>query len=169
MKYLLKSKLFSIGSDFTIQDEAGNDAFFVDGKFISLRDELSFQDMKGNELAVIRRKLLSWGPTYEIYHQGQLVATVKQKMFTLLRNRFFVDVPGPDDIEAQGNFTDHEYVFTRGGQEIARVSKAWFTLRETYGVDVYNDADAPLILATTVVIERCSEDHQHHSGIGISP
>lgn len=63
MIYLMKQKLFSCGDDFTIKDDSGQDRFFVDGKAFSLGNQLSFQDMAENELAFIRQKLLSWGPT----------------------------------------------------------------------------------------------------------
>ena len=108
MRYVMKQKLFAWGDDFTIKTEAGQDIFFVDGKALSLGDRLSFQDMLGNELASIRQKLLAWGPTYEIYRNGELRAVVKKHLFTLFRCRFTVDVPGPDDLEAEGSFLDHE-------------------------------------------------------------
>jgi len=165
MRYIMKKKLLSFGADFTIRDAGGNDVYFVDGKVFSLRDQLVFQDMRGNELAVVQRKLLSWGPTYEIYHRGQLEAVVKESLFTLLGHRFAVDDEhGPDDLEARGNFTNHQYTFTRGGQEVAQVSESWFTLADTYGVDVADGQDDVLILACTVVIERCEEAsrRQHH-------
>src|SRR5690242_16524171 len=111
MRYVMKQKLLSWGDDFRIRNAAGQDVFFVDGRAFSLGDKLSFQDMAGNELAFIRQKLLAWGPTYEIYRQGQLAAVVKKKLFTLFRCRFMVDVPGPDDLEAQGSFMDMEYAF----------------------------------------------------------
>jgi uncharacterized protein YxjI len=160
MKYIMRQKLWSWGNDFVIKDESGNDAFFVDGKVFALRDQLSLADMAGNEICLIQKKILAWGPTYEMFHQGQLVATVKESLFTLLGHRFYVDVPGPDDIEAAGNFTDHEYTFSRGGQAVAAVSKSWFTWADTYGVDVTDDSDAPLILVATVVIERCSQQQK---------
>ena len=160
MRYVMKQKLWAIGADFTIKDDSGRDCFFVDGKVLTLRDTLSFQDMQGNEICFIQRKLLSWGPTYEVYHAGQLVAVVKESLFTLLGHRFFVDVEGPDDIEAQGNFSNHDYAFTRGGYQIAQVSKAWFTWADTYGVDITPGQDDALILAATVVIERCSQDNR---------
>ncbi len=159
MRYVMKKKLFSIGSDFTIRDAAGNDVFFVDGKVFTLRDQLIFQDMNGNELAVVQKKLLAWGPTYEIYHGGVLKAVVKESLFTLLGHRFTVDDEhGPADLEARGNFTDHQYTFTRGGQDVAQVSESWFTIADTYGVDVAPGQDDVLILACTVVIERCQEE-----------
>jgi uncharacterized protein YxjI len=158
MRYAMKQKLFSWGDDFTIKNEDGQDAFFVDGKAFSIGEKLSFQDMQGNELAFIRQKLLAWGPTYEIYRGGELSAVVKKQLFTLFRCRFTVDVPGPDDLEAQGDFLDLEYTFTRSGTVAATVSKRWFAWADTYGVDVAEGEDDVLILASTVVIDMICHD-----------
>jgi uncharacterized protein YxjI len=153
MRYVMRQKFWSWGDDFRIQDANGRDVFFVDGRAFSWGDKLSFQDMDRRELAFIRQKLLAWGPTYEIESQGRLVAVVKKKLFTLLRCRFTVDVPGPDDLEAQGSFLDHEYNFTRHGQQVAQVSKRWFAFTDTYGVDIVEGENDLLILATAVVID----------------
>jgi uncharacterized protein YxjI len=147
--------MFSFGDDYTIKDDGGNDRFFVDGKALSIGDKLSFQDMSGNELAFIRQKLLAWGPTYEIYRNGEQAAVVKKALFTLLSCKFSVDVPGPDDLEASGNFLDMEYEFTRGGSTVATVSKRWFSFTDSYGVEVAEGEDDVLILASTVVIDLC--------------
>jgi uncharacterized protein YxjI len=157
----MKQKLFCWGDDFTIKDEQGQDVFFVDGKAFSIGEKLSFQDMAGNELAFIRQKLLAWGPTYEIYRGSELAAVVKKHLFTFLNCKFTVDVPGPDDLEAEGNFLDHEYRFTREGRIVATVSKQWFSWTDTYGVEVADGEDAVLLLASTVVIDMvCHGDDQ---------
>ncbi|HEY7115383.1 MAG TPA: LURP-one-related family protein [Tepidisphaeraceae bacterium] len=167
MRYVMKQKLWSWGADFTIKDDAGRDHFFVDGKALSIGDKLSFQDMAGNELAFIRQKLLSWGPTYEIYHGGQLAAVVKQKLWTLFRNRFTVDVdadgPGPGDLLVQGDFWAHEYNFARepDGQPVATVSKRWFTWTDTYGVEIAPGQDDVLILACTVVVDMATQKRKN--------
>ena len=75
----MKQKMFCFGDDFVIKDESGRDVYFVDGRAFSIGDKLSFQDMQRNELAFIRQKLLSWGPTYEIYRQDELVAVVSTR------------------------------------------------------------------------------------------
>ena len=159
MRYLMKQKLFALGDDFVIRDETGADAYFVDGKVFSLGKKLSFQDMQGNELAFIKQKLFKLSPTYEIHRSGVLAAVVQQELFALLHHRFTVDVPGPDDLEAKGDFLDHEYVFTRGGREVATVSKRWFALADTYGVEVEEGEDDVLILASAVVVDQaCHRD-----------
>jgi len=163
MRYLMKQKLFSWGDDFRIKNEAGDDVFFVDGRAFSIGNKLSFQDLKGNELAFIRQKLLSWGPTYEISRDGELLAVVKKHLFTFFRCKFTVDVPGPDDLEAQGSFMDMEYTFERGGRTVAEVSKRWFSWGDSYGVDIGGGEDDVLILASTVVIDMvCHADGKKH-------
>ncbi len=158
MRYVMRQKLLSIGDDFTIQNADGNDVFFVDGKALTIRDRLVFQDMKGNELLTIQKKLLSIGQTYEIYRGDELKAVVKQKIFTLFRAKFAIDeTDREDDLVAQGDFLDHNYSFTRGGREVATVSERWFTIRDTYGVDINPGEDDVLILACAVVIDRCQE------------
>lgn len=161
MRYVMKQKLFSWGDDFTIKNADGADVFFVDGKAFSIGNKLSFQNMQREELAFIQQKLLAWGPTYQIFRNGELAAIVKKELFTLFRCRFTVDVPGPDDLEAAGNFLDMEYTFTRASQAVAEVSKRWFTWSDTYGVDISDGEDDVLILASTVVIDMvCHADNK---------
>jgi uncharacterized protein YxjI len=149
----MRQKLLSWGNDFTIKDEAGNDAFFVDGKALSFGNKLSFQDMSGNELVYIEQRLLNWSPTYELWRGDKMLAEVKRELFSFIHHRFTVDVPGPDDLEAEGDFLDHEYTLTRGDRAVATVSKKWFSWVDTYGIDILDGEDAVLILATAVVID----------------
>ena len=160
MRYLMRERILSWGDDFTIKNEEGQDVYYVDGKVLSFGDKLSFKDMDGHELVLIDQKLLSIGPQYEIVRDGKTVAVVKKHLFTLFRAKFTVDVPGPDDLEARGNFLEHEYAFERGGRDVARVSKRWFSLTDTYAVDIDAGEDDVLILASAVVIDLVSHPDQ---------
>ena len=162
MRYLLKQKLFAFGDDFHILNENDEKVFFVDGRAFSLGNKLSFQDLSGNELVFIRQKLLSFGPSYELHRGGQLVATLKKNYFTLFHCKFAIDVPGPDDLEAKGDFLEHEYAFTRSGREVAQISKRWFAFSDTYGVDIGEGQDDVLILASAVVIDMICHDEEKH-------
>ncbi len=160
MRYLMKERLWGFGDDFKIQDMNGRDIFFVDGKAFSLGDKLSFQDMQGNELAYISQKLLSLKRRYEIYRSGQLFAEV-QKEWTFFKDKFTVDVPGPNDYTVTGSFFDHEFNFERQGAIVAQVSKRFFNFTDSYGVDIVDGEDDIVILATAVVIDLvCHPDDQ---------
>jgi uncharacterized protein YxjI len=161
MRYVMRERLLSWGDDFRIRDDSGREVFFVDGKAFSIGDKLSFQDTTGNELAFIKQKVFALARTYEIYRDGSLAAVVKKKLFGLMHHRFSIDVPGPDDLEATGNFLDHEYTFRRGDRVVATVSKKWFSLADTYGIDIEPGEDDVLILASAVVVDQaCHPDDE---------
>jgi uncharacterized protein YxjI len=164
MRFLMKQRLFSFGDDFYVKDASDRDVYFVDGKAFSFGDQLSFQDLAGNELAFIKQRLLAWGKTYEIIREGQVAAVVQKELFSFFHHRFTVDVPGPDDLEAEGDFMDHEYEFRRGDRTVATVSKKWFSWTDTYGVDIAPGEDPVLILASAVVVDQAChpDDGQRH-------
>ena len=163
MRYMMKQKVWSMGNDYIIKNENDEQVFLVDGKVFSFGDKLSFKDMAGNELAYISQKLLSFKKCYELYREGQLFAEVK-KEFTFFKDKFTVDIPGPNDYEVQGDFWSHEYSFFRKGKEIATVSKKYFSWADTYGIDIIDGEDDITILAAAVVIDLVNDDkHQHNN------
>ena len=159
MRYVMRQKLLSLADNFTIKNEQEQDVFLVKGKVFSFGDKLSFQDLAGNELVFIDQRLLNWSPTYELWKGDKLLAVVKRELFSFIHHRFTVDVPGPDDLEAEGDFLDHEYTISRGGSVVATVSKRWFSWADTYGIEIADGEDDVLVLATAVVVDMVCHDH----------
>jgi uncharacterized protein YxjI len=153
-KYRMREKLFSIGDDFWIENEEGERAFKVDGKALRIRDTLVLEDPSGAELFSVQEKKLRVRDTMDIEHDGKTVATVKKALITPLRDRFAIDVENGEDMEAKGNIVDHEYKIERGGDKVAEVSKRWFRIRDTYGIEIDPGQDEALILAVTVCIDQ---------------
>lgn len=162
MRYLMKQKIFCLGDDFAIKDESGREVAYVDGRVFTLRQTLDFLDARGARVAQIVKRLLSFGPVYDLYRGDRVVATISKNLFTFFRCKFTVDVPGPDDYEASGSFTDHDYRFERRGHTVALVSKKWFGLTDSYGVEIHPEEDVLLLLASTVVIDLCCHDEHEH-------
>ncbi len=169
MRYQVREKLLAMGDDFNVKDENGLDVLFIDGKVLRLTDTLEVKDMHNKVLAEIKRKLISFRPKYEIWRNGQRIAVVSKPWIHIgFGDKFEVDVPGPDDIEINGDFLHHEYTFRRHGQVIGQVSKSWFALTDTYGVEIREGEDAILLLASAIVIDRISfEDKDHERDLGM--
>src|SRR5215218_1732040 len=148
-KYRMLEKMFAIGDD-------GERAFKVDGKSLRFRDTLVLEDTSGAELFTVQEKKLHISDTMAIERDGQTVATVKKALITPLRDRFSIEVDGGEDMEAKGNIVDHEYKVERGGDKVAEVSKRWFRIRDTYGIEIAPGQDEALILAVTVCIDQMS-------------
>ncbi len=94
--------------------------------------------------------------TMSIERNGQVVAHVHSALISPLRDRYKIDIPGGADMLAQGNFLQHEYDIKQNGDTIAEVSKKWFRVADTYGVEIDRGQDAILILAITVCIDAMS-------------
>ena len=77
---------------------------------------------------------------------------------TPLRDRFSIEVEGGEDMQAKGNIVDHEYEIDRDGEKVAEVSKRWFRMRDTYGIEIAEAQDDALILAVTVCIDQISHE-----------
>ena len=152
-RYRMRQKLVSFGDDYWIENAQGQRVFFVDGKAFLLREHLAFKDMQGTELAAIQEKVMHIKDTYSIYRNGNVLATVKKALITPLRQRFDVHVAGGENMEAEGNILDHEYEIHAGPARVAEVSKKWFQVADTYGVDLAPGTDDILILAITAVID----------------
>jgi uncharacterized protein YxjI len=152
--YRMRQQLVAIGDDFWIEDEQGNRAFKVDGKALRVRETLVFEDASGNELARIQQRVARVRETMEIESpDGRTIATVKKAMITPLRERFTVKIGDGPDLEVQGNLVDHEYSIESDGRKVAEVSKKWFRVADTYGVEVGDEQDPAVILAVTAALD----------------
>ena len=78
---------------------------------------------------------------------------VKKALITPLRERWTVNVRGGPDMEIQGNLLDHEYRIELGRQRVAEVSKKWFRIADSYGVEIDPGQDDIVILAATVAVD----------------
>jgi uncharacterized protein YxjI len=156
--YQMRQKLFSVGDDYWIEDDRGGRVYKIDGKALRLRKTLVFEDATGEELVKIQERRLRVRDTMEIEDRdGHTVATVKKALVTPLRDRWSVNVAGGPDLDVKGNIVDHEYTI-EDGQKVAEVSKKWFRVADTYGVEVDPGQDPVLILAITAVLDTMAHE-----------
>ena len=155
-RYQMREKLLSIGDDYWIEDESGQRAFKVDGKAVRVRDTFVLRDAGEQEAAKIQERKARMRDTMEIERPGGNV-TVHKAMLGI-RDRFKIDVDGGPDMSAHGNIVDHEYEIERDGDTVATVSKKWFRVRDSYGVEIEPGQDDAMILAIAVCVDAMSHD-----------
>lgn len=158
MRYQLREQMFAVGDDYWIETEAGHPAFKVDGKALRIRKTLVLETPAGDEVFTIRKRMVSIRDTMEIERDGESVATVAKALLTPLRDRFSIDVADGGDMEARGDIVEHEYSIERAGTKVAQVSKSWFRMRDTYGIEIVEAEDDALILAVAVCIDQMAHD-----------
>jgi len=153
-RYQMRQRMLSIGDDYWIENDSGQRVFRVDGKALRLRQTLYFEDAAGRKLCRLQKRVMHVRDTMEIEDpDGGRIAVVHKALITPLRERWKVDVENGNDLEVQGNIVDHEYEIEDSGRKVAEVSKKWFRVRDTYGVEVDPAVDPLLVLAVTVAID----------------
>ena len=153
-RYRMQEKMFSIGDDAWIEDDDGNKVFKVDGKALRVRRTLVLEDRSGHEVASIQEKALHLHDTMAIERDGDRIATVKKAIISPLRDHFMIDLDGGGDWDAKGNILDHEYKIHDGRTDIAEVSKKWFRVRDTYGIEIEPGHNDGLVLAVVIALDE---------------
>ncbi|MFL5381103.1 MAG: LURP-one-related/scramblase family protein [Longimicrobiaceae bacterium] len=163
-RYRMKQRLISIGEDYVIEDADGKPVYRVDGKVLTLRETFVIEDLQGREVATIREKKLALRDSMKILRGGNTIATVRKAWLTPFRDRFDIDVEGGEELQAKGDLLDHDYEIRRGRQVVAQISKRWFSLRDSYGIDVAPGEDDALVLAIAVAIDEMAHDPDEEKG-----
>lgn len=158
--YQMRQQLFAIGDDFWIENGAGQRVFKVDGKALRVRKTLVLEDGQGRERYQIQEKMLHVRDTMEIETDSGTVATVKKKLISPLREHYDVHLASGGQWDVQGNIVDHEYDITSGGDKLAEVSKKFFRVRDTYGIDIAPGQDDAFILAVAIVVDAMAHPHR---------
>jgi uncharacterized protein YxjI len=154
-RLMVRERLFAFGDDFWIENARGEQVYLVDGKALRIRKTLLFKDMQGQERYKLQEQLARIRKTMTLFHaDGSEAATIRKALVTLLRDRYSVDLPRRAGLETQGNILYHECTIEDDRRQVATISKRWFRIRHTYGVEVVPGTIDPLLaVAITVAID----------------
>src|SRR5260370_4982768 len=128
MRYVLSSK-WSMVRHFVITDEAEVPVFDVRGN-LSLTQRLSIRDKSGQELAGVRKSLLT--TKHEIFAGGQHVADVRHD--GIFGERYDIE-SSLGQLTAKGSFGGWDYSISRAGRTVATLSRQ-LPFRYKFTVDI---------------------------------
>jgi len=157
-RFKMKERMFAFGDDFWIENEEGERVYKINGKILRLADSLDFEDARGNVLVKMRGKVITIRGQIRLDRPGRNDAVVKKDLINIVRDHLVLSVDGEGDFDIRGNLLDHEYSISRGRDKAAEVSKKWFRLRDTYGVQIEDGQDEILLLAATVAVDQLTHD-----------
>jgi len=153
-RYMMHQKIYTISDDFYIENEQGERVFRIDGKIISVRDTLIFKDMQGREMCRIKEQPVTIKDTMNIEDpDGKNIATIEKALVKILRDHWTIKVKAGPDLEVSGNVLDFDYRIREGRNEVARVSKKFFRVRDSYGVEIQPGQNDILILAIAAALD----------------
>ncbi|HYK95632.1 MAG TPA: LURP-one-related family protein [Candidatus Dormibacteraeota bacterium] len=154
--YVLNEKLVSLTGDLWIEDGSGNHMFEVDGQLLSLRGTHVLKDLNGRPLYEISKPLAPHlHRTIEIKQAGQTVATVQEALFNLGGDKFTITLAAGQSLTVRGDWMSREFqVMDAAGAVVMTASRAWFSIRGAYGIQISPGFDVAFGLAIAVALER---------------
>lgn len=160
MELRLKEKRFTIRDSFTIKDEDGNDKYQVIGEFIEATKKLHIKDMDGEEVAMIKEKMISFHPKYSIYIAGEKVGEIERDK-ALFKDKYYITGL---DWKIKGDDDDHQYKIVEDGKKIASIRKKKISLSDTYILEIEEEENEipalAAILAINYLIEQEEKDEE---------
>ena len=93
MRLLIKQRVFSWTDSYDVYDENENPKYFVKAEFFSLGHQLHVYDRNNHELGVIRQRLLTFLPAFEIEIGGRVRGEIR-KQFSFFKPRYEIDYNG---------------------------------------------------------------------------
>ena len=93
MRLLIKQRVFSWTDSYDVYDENENPKYFVKAEFFSLGHQLHVYDRNNHELGVIRQRLLTFLPAFEIEIGGRVRGEIR-KQFSFFKPRYENDYNG---------------------------------------------------------------------------
>ena len=105
MRLLIKQRVFSWTDSYDVYDENENAKYFVKAEFFSLGHQLHIYDRNDRELGVIRQRLFTLLPAFEIEIGGQVKGEIR-KQFSFFKPRYEIDYNG---WRVEGDFLGWDY------------------------------------------------------------
>ena len=152
--YIIEQKILALRDTFGIKDRNGNQLAYVKKQLVSFGPKFWYEDTNGQRLGEIHGKVLSIRPNFEIYDaQNQLRARVKEKLIVLIGSKWWMeDASGHEIAKIKGNIWEHDYqVQDPSGGAIAQIHKKWVTIRDSYSVEMLNPAFDPFLVLSYAI------------------
>lgn len=106
-------------------------------------------DQDRNELLEIKKPLSFFKMKYDYFKSDNYIGTLEKNM---IGNTYELNTNETQYI-ANGNWNSSEYTIFHREEEIAKVSKTFFTKKDKYGIAIIEGYDNLLILSIVVLID----------------
>ena len=152
MKLLIKQRVFSWTDTYDVYDENGEVKYFVKAEFLSLGHKLHVYDTMDNEVGLVREKLMTLLPVFEIEMDGCLQGRIEQK-FTLFKPKYELDLNG---WRVEGDFLGWTYDVYSGCSRVIHITQEILHWGDTYVIDIENPEDERMGLLLVLAIDAAN-------------
>lgn len=153
MKLLIKQRVFSWTDTYDVYDEAGETKYYIKGEALSLGHRLHVYDAGRRELGLVKEKLLTLLPCFEIFVNGVQVGEI-QKKFSFMLPKYELKY---QDWHVEGDFLGWNYAVYRECCPVVHIKKELWHWGDTYVIEIDDARDelAALLLVLAIDAANC--------------
>lgn len=132
-----------------IKDEDGKSLFLMIGRWGCRGDVLTLYSMDGTLVARIKQTSLSLGTRFELYQGFDKVGTL-QKLLNWNLDFYYIHHL---NWAVVGDIRNHHYSIYQVNHRIMTMDAAFMLTGDYYVLDIPNDADAPLCICISAILD----------------
>ncbi|MFW9971401.1 MAG: LURP-one-related/scramblase family protein [Candidatus Odinarchaeota archaeon] len=168
-EFLLKEKLVSLRDIVRIMDPEENIVGNFIRKILSIRAFYRLKDLDEKTILIIRKKIASIRSAYKFFEpdendepdENKFLGKMVKKIVTI-KPKYWIENPlGERLFNIKGTIWGLKYSIFREGTEVARISKKFWRIRDTYGLKIektVDDKTAMMLLAIVIVLQHEKEE-----------
>jgi uncharacterized protein YxjI len=152
MKLYIKQRIFTFRDKFDVKDENKNVVFQVKSDFFSIPPTIRLFHAQGEELFVIKRKLISLLAKFRVYSKNEEVATISQK-WSFMKKVFEVECKY-GKLDLIGNIFALNFQLMLEGKLVASIQKALISFGDSYEIIIEEGYDPGLLTCIVIAIDH---------------
>lgn len=161
MQLFIKQKLISIRDKYFIKDEQGNDVFEVKSSFFKIPRRFTVKDMQDNEIMMLKNTLFHpFFPRYRIFKGEEEVGLIRER-FEIGRRTYSIEMNDGRVYAIKGNLRAWDFTIIKGDKPACYISKKILSFGDSYALDIYDDADMEVAVATAIVMDALNHDNRN--------
>ena len=164
MKYVIKNKIVSFGGSSTVQDDAGNDLFFVKGKIFTFTRKKFIQTVDGETKYIVRNKFfhILLPKVFILDPEGNILLTIKKHSLFSFRQSFDI-LSDKFNITIQGDFIGRHYDILDNGVPVAHVRRNFNLVKDSFWLETEMTENAPFYIAFVIALDNYYDKIQEES------
>mmetsp|Transcript_29961 Transcript_29961/g.49454 ORF Transcript_29961/g.49454 Transcript_29961/m.49454 type:complete len:196 (-) Transcript_29961:301-888(-) len=135
--YRIKEKFWFWDSDFFVQDEKGHNLYKLNRVWFSPNQSIVLKE-ENDELLVIRKRIFSFKPCYQIVRNDKVLAEIKEKTIWF-QQKHVLELADVEYVVDESKWKKKMFSIKHQGVEVAHVNKKMLDMSGSFWVDVKVD------------------------------
>nr|MDO8112147.1 LURP-one-related family protein [Candidatus Sigynarchaeota archaeon] len=176
-EYMIREKWVSLRDKNYVMNVNQEPIGYFIRKLVTIRTTYRLKNMQDITEMIIQQKLIAVRASFKFYkpagmaedndevREENYIGMLKKAIFSIGQKYWFESPNKEKLLEIKGNIWGLKFKISKGGTQVAEISKKFWTIRDVYGVRIdpaVSDEDSLLILASVIVLHIIREQQRNN-------